>query len=174
VGKSRAGELGNRWIILRTAGRCTLPLAASLAKAGYQVWTPAKTETVRVPRANARRDVTMPIMPTFIFAKATSLVDLIELSETPDKGHEEFSVFHYFGRIPLLADIELEALRSEETRAVPKRKRKVYAKGERVRVPEGSFAGMSGIVQQADGQYALVSFGGSLARENQGFSFASR
>lgn len=155
-------DMGTRWIILRTSGRCTLGLATSLKRAGYDVWTPAQTSTFRAPRTNAKREVTLPIIPTFVFARADRLLDLLDLADSPTKGHDEFSVFHYFGRIPLLADRELEALRSEETRAVPKRKRKVYSKGERVRIPEGSFAGMSGVVQQSDGSHVLVSFGGSM------------
>lgn len=156
MGKGRrVGE--GRWIILRTSGRCTLALAASLTSAGYEVWTPTL-----ILKSEARRETPAPITPTFVFARAGRMVDLIELSVSPLRGHDEFSVFHYFNRIPLIEDCELEALRTAENKAAPKRNRRPYSQGERVRVPDGPFAGMSGVVERVEGQFATIGFGGSM------------
>lgn len=163
---------GGDWIILRTAPRCTLSLARSLAEDGFEAWTPVETKTVTKPRFNVRREVRLPLLAGFVFARSSHLLDLLSLASLPHRprrgfggrqpAHESFSVFHAQDRIPAIADVDLEPLRSEETRAIPRRKRKVYARGERVRVPEGSFAGMTGVVEEADGRFAFVSFGGAL------------
>lgn len=104
----------------------------------------------------------VPIMPTFVFAKAGHVPELVRLADDPRKAHEDFSVFHYFGRIPIIADVELESLRSEENRVAPKQKQRVYGEGETVRIPEGSFAGMTGIVEGGDARFTFVCFGGNV------------
>lgn len=150
---------GDSWCILRTSGRSTLPLASSLTNAGFEVWTPVQTRMKRLPRARAKIDRPAPIMPTFVFAKARHLIDLIGLSNRRE-GHEGFSIFHHFGRIPLVEDVELEALRSEERRVVPKHSRHVFSAGQRVRVPAGAFCGMVGSVENGNERFTMVCFGG--------------
>ena len=151
------------WIILRTAGRSTLSLAASLAKDGFEVWTPARDMKIRKPRWNVHRDVRVPLMASFVFARARHLVDLIEQSETVMVGCPEFSVFHHFGRIPFVSDSDLEPLREEE-RAAPTQAelRNLYRKGEKVMVTQGIFGGMAGVVERSDGTHTLVRFGSRM------------
>lgn len=157
------------WCILRTSGARTLPLASSLSAAGFDVWTPAETTSRRQPRSKTRVEREGPIMPTFVFARADRLEDLLQLLGQPLNPHPPFSVFRHGGRIPIIHDVEIGNLRDHEERArdrVRRAKRKGYrhefAQGERVRVPEGSFAGMTGVVQDGDGKFAFVSFGGAL------------
>jgi hypothetical protein len=151
------------WCILRTSGRYTLPLAASLRKAGFEAWTPSYVQQRRLPRAKARAERPMPLLPTFVFAKARHVPDLVLLADDPTKDHEGFSVFRYLGRIPLIADVELEALRTEENRAAPKQKQRVYREGEAVKLSQGSFAGLPGVVQDGgDRRYTFVAFGGTM------------
>jgi hypothetical protein len=114
----------------------------------------------RLPRARAKIERPIPIMPTFVFARARHLVDLLGLSERRSEHHEGFSVFHHYGRIPLVDDAELEALRSEERRTAPKQSRHVFPKGERVRVPTGAFGGMIGEVEEGNDRFTMVCFGG--------------
>lgn len=154
------------WIILRTSGRTTMRLAESLAKDGYEVWTPIETRTVRIPRMNVRRDLTEAIMPSYVFAHAQHLVELLELANMPVKprrgaglrepAHSGFSVMHAFGGIPSVTDRNLEALRDREVMAVPRKRRKAFQVHDVVRVIKGSFEGMTGIVEKSDGKEAQV------------------
>jgi hypothetical protein len=157
---------GGDWIILRTAGRSTLPLAASLREDGFGAWTPIERRVVCVPRASAKRHVSLPIMPGFIFAPATHLLELLDLATMPHRprrgiggskpAHDSFSVFHAQDRIPLIADADLEPLRDAEAVAIPKRKTGDFYRGQSVRVLKGNFAGMIGCIEKSDSHTAHV------------------
>lgn len=159
---------GGNWFILRASGKSTLLLAKTLEEDGFGVWTPAKTLLVRVPRMNVKREVRLPLLPSFLFAKAEHLVDLLELSnmeERPRRGsggkrpaHRPFSVFHYLDSIPMIADRDLEPLRSKEIEAIPKKGSPRFDRGTPVRVNEGAFQGLKGRVERCKSGYALVIF----------------
>jgi hypothetical protein len=147
------------WIILRCAGRSTLPLAESLAEDGFEVWTPVETIKVNVPRMTVKREARRPIMPSYAFAGVAHLVDLLQLAAMPVKprrgagfrlaAHPDFSVLHAFGRIPMVADRHLDELRKLEARRTPRKiAAYAYPKNQQVRVkPEGgSTQGKVGIV----------------------------
>lgn len=164
------------WCILRTAGRATLRLAKSLAEDGFECWTPKRAVTIRKPRWNVRKEVVLPLMPSFVFASREQMADLIGLAAQPRKEyrafdeergkwvthlHPDFSLFRHAGRIPIVEDCELGELRRAEQRAQPVRPAKrgaPLAAGTVVRVPSGSFQGMSGIVEKSDDRYTLVCF----------------
>jgi hypothetical protein len=159
------------WCILRTSGRNTLALADHLKREGFEVWTPVDHQPRRLPRRKQRVERQAPLMPTFVFAKASALADLIALSEQPGRPIG-FSLFRDGRRVPAIEDGELDALRGEETRSLARcrkamqagrRSTRVYARGETVRVPEGSFGGMTGIVETSDGRFTLVCFGGAMS-----------
>ena len=153
-------DTSQHWCVLRVGGGRTLVLATSLASAGYEVWTPSRTQNRMVPRSKVRREIMVPIMPTFVFARADRLADLMVLAAAPVKEQPAFSVFRHYSKIPLIADGALEALRTAERRAVPAGKRLAFKAGANVRVPEGSFGGMSGVVEDSQGQFTLVCFPG--------------
>lgn len=146
------------WIVLRTCGRHTLPLAESLGKAGFEVWTPAVVERKRSPHGDKRKEVRSALLPTFVFARSSQLVALSDLAKAERKAGPDFSLFHYLDRIPLIADSELEPLRMAEARKAPRQRSRQFTQGEIVRVKEGAFTGMSGVVQDSRGGYALVTF----------------
>lgn len=156
------------WCVLRTAGRTTLKLAETLAEDGFEVWTPAETKTLRIPRANVRRQITLPIMPSYLFARVKHLVDLLELAAMPVKprrvrnqpSHADFSVMHYHDTIPLIAERHLEGLRTIEAKRAPRKKSARLPAGVSVKVKTegGSFAGMEGKVERSDETYSLVCF----------------
>jgi hypothetical protein len=105
------------------------------------------------------------MLPTFAFAQAGHLPALLHILAMPISPHPAFSIMRYDGRVPVIADREIESLRGAEeraARAVAKQKRKVFAPGARVLMQEGSYAGLRGIVQGGDGKFALVSLGGRL------------
>ena len=167
TGTMREDRAAGAWCILRTAGPRTLPLAASLATTGLDVWTPVRMER-RAGRGKQRKvevERTLSITPTFVFARAEHVAELMRIRALPVSPHPAFSIFHYRDRIPLVADASLAPLHAEEDRHrlahLKKTRRKVDA-GSAVRLAEGPFAGMTGIVEGSSGKEALVNFGGGF------------
>lgn len=151
------------WCILRTSGPRTLKLAASLAEAGFDVWTPAQIVRRRALLGKNRREEPAPIMPTFVFARAAHLGDLTRAAKAIPSPHPAFSIFHYRDSVPLIADNALAHLRAVEDRAkheTLKRQRHAFAIGQGVTVSQGPATGMTGVVRRSDGKFALVAFGG--------------
>ena len=160
-------DLGS-WCILRMAGGDTLRLVNALALLGIEVWTPTERRFARVPRKKSRRDKVSAIMPSYAFGHVRDLDQLLHRSAIPGRDHPQFSVMRHRGGVPLIADDELDALRSEEARLhgifERLKRRGVKApslpRGTPVQLSEGPFAGLSGIVEGDQGQYTLVSFAG--------------
>jgi len=168
------------WIILRTSGRHTMRLAETLREDGYDAWTPIEHRTIRKPRSNVRRKIMLPIMPSYVFARAPHLIDLIQLSgmqvkpraakrkegEDRPAPHASFSVMHYHDHIPIIVDAHLQRLRELEAKLTPKPKaeRALDAGVEvKVKIEGGSFAGMKGVVRKSDEGYTLVCFDSRLS-----------
>lgn len=150
------------WCILRMSGPRTLSVAASLADAGYEVWTPARLISQRLPRSKKRVERSIAILPTFVFAHARHEADLLRESKSLVSRHPRFSVFHYLGRVPLVSETDIAGARAEEAKwllAEKKRQRPAFPIGQRVRVKEGIATGMTGIVTRPGGEFALVLFG---------------
>lgn len=163
------GGMFSGWCVLRTKSRHTLRLTQSLAEDGFEVWTPVETRTMRIPRMNVRREVRLPIMPSYIFAKAHHLIDLImlaSLSVKPRRGaglrkpaHEDFRVMRCPNGIPAVSDDDLSNLRKIEAKRTPlKKAAKAFHSGDPVKVEGGSFGGMFGIVERGDNTHTLVCF----------------
>jgi transcription antitermination factor NusG len=154
----------NSWIILRTSGRTTMRLAETLSGASIDAWTPVETRTMQIPRANMKRTVRLPIMPSYVFAKAEHLFDLIELAGNSLGTHPAFSVMHYHDRIPVIADHHLQGLRTIEAKKSPRKRAEPLPSGLSVRVKTegGSFAGMKGRVERSDETTTLVCFDSRL------------
>lgn len=150
--------MSDEWIVLRTSGRSTLALAKSLSDDGFEVWTPVRTQTIRVPRMNVKREIRLPMLPSFVFARARHLVDLLHLAQSLTTAHRAFSVFHYQDRIPMIADQHLQPLRLSEVRAIPKKDAPTFGQGAGVRVTSGAFEGLKGRVERCKSGYALVIF----------------
>lgn len=164
------------WCILRTASRSTMTLAESLAKDGYEVWTPIETKTVRVPRMNARRTIRQAIMPSYVFARGCHLIDLLQLAEMPVKprrgaglreaAHASFNVLHAFGRIPMVADRHLFELRKLEAKRTPvKIAAYSFPCNAAARVNSGAFQGLVGVVVKSTPKSTVLSFSGSFPVE---------
>lgn len=154
-------ETDGMWIILRMAGPRTLAVAASLTQAGFEVWTPVGQTSRRRPRSKARVEQSVPVMPTYCFARAVHLHALLAEAANPATDHPAFSVFRWGGRVPLISDRSLNALRVAERKRRKGKAAHTYVPGELVRVIDGPAAGMSGVVERAKGKFALVAFPGS-------------
>jgi transcription antitermination factor NusG len=136
----------------------------SLVAAGLSVWTPIERRMGRMPRTRAQYDKEFALMPSYVFGHVEHLNELARLAMVPHRDHPRFSMFKYGGGFPLIADDQLDALRKEEARvaSVFERFRRRGKKGPKlepgseVKLTEGPFAGMSGIVEGQEGQFTLV------------------
>lgn len=154
-----------KWCILRTSGSRTLTLASSLNGVGIEAWTPIEIRQKRIPRSKERRPINVAIMPSFVFAKDEHRKALLALSHSHYSPHPQFSVFRIAGDIPMIDESEIENLRRAEERAkraAEKGKRYNFQVGERVNVQERGFQGLEGLIEESDGKFALVCFGGSI------------
>lgn len=155
------------WCILRCSGGKTLELAASLTDAGFEAWTPAETISRRARRDHKREEVRVPLIASFVFARADRMQDLLALSHSPTlnfrvwdselrrmvtRGHPYFRVSH----LRLVPDEQLEGLRALDRKRRPKRKAQAFEKGTVVRITEGGFEGLSGVIEECRGDYATV------------------
>ena len=168
--------MATSWCILRCQGRVTLRLAETLAKDGFETWTPVRTQVIRKPSMNVRREVKLPLLPSFVFARASHLFDLLELANMEEKPrraqlepgepkyHCDFWVFRAFGGIQLVADQELDPLRDRESRTAPKKDYVRFDRGAKVRVTGSVYAGLAGRVERAGNGYTLVIFEGDNKR----------
>lgn len=165
------GQGDDTWFILRTSGRSTLSLAETLGQDGFEVWTPVKRQRIQVKRTKQVKEVRLPLLPSFVFAKARHLVDLLELANMVEKprrdpnggrqsrpAHRDFSVFRYLDRIPMIADRDLEPIRGKEADAAPKKAGPRFDRGTKVRVGSGAFEGLKGKVERCKSGYAIVIF----------------
>lgn len=156
-------DLGS-WCILRMASADTLKVTQSLKGAGFDVWTPTEPRIGRMPKTRARYDKQHAIMPSYAFARVEHIDELLRVAMLPGRQHPGFTVFHYRGGVPVIADCQLGPLRAEQARTeavFEKARRKtikgpILGRGTEVQLPEGAFEGLSGIVEDQQGQFTLV------------------
>lgn len=156
-------DLGS-WVILRMSSGDTLKVAKSLTDAGLEVWTPVERKIGRTEESRTRIRMEAPMMPSYAFGRVEHVDELLRLAMIPQREHPRFSVFHRRGGIPLIADDQLDALRSEVDRShrlferFRRRGKKgpKLAPGSEVRLPDGPFAGFTGIVEDQQGQFTAV------------------
>ncbi|WP_419827675.1 transcription termination/antitermination NusG family protein [Sphingomonas sp.] len=161
VRRRRRERDGEGWCIVRTNSRRTLTLAASLNRAGIEAWTPEQTVRHRLPRRKAYREQQAPIVPSFVFVRASHLHDLLRALALPINPHPAFSIFQHAGRAPVVADREIGHLQAAEDRArraMLKTKRHTVQVGSEVHPTEGAFAGLHGVVDRVSGNDAEVVF----------------
>jgi transcription antitermination factor NusG len=146
------------WCILRTRGSHTLRLADSLDPDAVTAWTPTQHQTTRDPKTGKRVPILAAVMPTFVFASAERLFELLDKARTPGA---RFSVFRWNDQVPLVSDADLRHLRQIEREAKAKGRAVEYANGQKVHVPDGAWQGLTGqIVEQRKGKWVLVAFPG--------------
>ena len=157
------GKHENAWIILRTSGSKTLPLARSLDIAGLEVWTPIQIAERKRPHSPIRVKVEMPILAGFVFARACHLHELAMVRSMPDSQHPQFSFFRYGAGPALVRDSEIERVRKAHEKAERnhrQQKRRRLVMGQRVHFERGIVSGMSGEIIEIrhKGKTALVAF----------------
>lgn len=152
------------WIILRTDEVKTIRLARSLSADGFDVWTPTRVERRR------RREVEVPLVGRFVFARVHHLDALLAIAALPERSrrgagcreaaYPEFKVFRKDDseRIPVVDDAELDPLRHAESRVAIHRPRR-YQQGDRVEMPSGAWEGLAGEVVKSSRRWTIVSLG---------------
>lgn len=163
------------WIILRTAGHTTLRLAASLAEAGFETWTPVETVTLRARRGHKREEVPSPLMPGYAFAQAERKMELLALSHSPaliyqiwdssqrrmvTKGYPHFTLFRPLGGHDEVPEAQLANLRRLDGLRRPKGPLRQWEQGDRIRLTDGAYAGLSGEVLRWFGEQTTIAIDG--------------
>lgn len=158
------------WCVLRMAGARTLPVADSLAEAGFEVWTPTETRKHNL-RGGKRGTVqkTLPIMPTFVFAHNRHQADLAAITRLPVSPHPRFTLFHYLDRVVTVKEAEMDRLRAGAHRSIPKPRRPTLTVGTKVVPDQGPYTGLAGEVVASKNGYCLVFFGGWMTVEIETF-----
>lgn len=181
---------GKLWCILRTSPGRTLPLAGSLAEAGFVVWTPKQTVTKRRSRSRATYEIEQPLVPTFVFASKDSVVELMSIANAAMSPHPQFSLFQHAGRVPAVSERDIMGMRQEEDRlnlelhrrreAAERTKRIGERKASRRQIPAGAsvsiaagpFAGLTGVVEGGNKKEAFVNLGGGFVVKIDTWLFA--
>lgn len=168
--------LGKDWCILRCSGVSTLRLADSLVSSGIEAWTP-REEIRKLVRGKCEW-VATPMFPSFVFAQAGKLSELLELTRSPSpsymawdselrrmvmRGHPFFRLFHIGDDYRSIPDSELDPVRRIEGRRnrKPRGKPKTYVAGDKVRLTVGAYEGLRGVVAGVKGKMVDVQFPGS-------------
>lgn len=167
--------MSDHWAILRMAGASTLRVAQSLADAGFEAWTPAE-EIQKAVRGKIEW-AKVPMLPTFVFADASRLVELASLARCPmtyqvwdtdrqrmvTKGTPFFRLFQVDGDIETIPGRELEPLRRIEGRRKrkPRGKPREWTIGDSVRLTEGAYEGLRGRIVEVKGKKVVVVIPGS-------------
>lgn len=124
---ARDQEAGGRWCILWTPSAHTLRLMERLRADGIDSWTPIRTIKRDAPGKRRRIamgqrrlmiEVSLPILPQFVFARAERMHDLFRLIDAAMPDYPFFRVFQAGGRIPLVGDRALDKLREAEAKAL--------------------------------------------------------
>jgi hypothetical protein len=164
------------WCILQMAAFRTLAVVKSLRAAGIEAWTPTATVRSRWARSRKYVDRDAALLPSFAFAPAHSLTDLLEITHRPDSGHPAFTVFHGVDGQPYVGHINLDPLREyeltaraawqemieaqarEAKRKTKRSKARAYVLGQRVTVDKPAFAGLVGsiAVKKSNGDLELM------------------
>lgn len=162
-----------RHCIIRMAGPRTLNVVQALQARGVDVWTPTGMRRNFKPRSTKYTDKTAPLLPTFAFARAEHIPQLLEITHSP-AADIRFSVFQRGEDIPTVSSAALQPLLDYEAEQhaiwvgfieaqdrADRRKRKkttarCYVMGQRVKVEKPAFAGLTGEIVEIRSNGDLV------------------
>ena len=166
--------LVGRWSVLTVAPRMEAQAAEALQDAGYIAWYPQTVETAVSSSRRTRTKVNRPLFPRYVFAAAG---EVSERQAWPDKGSSRLIGRQaYEGRLSgedwmrrpeavgmldcdhvvRIIACTSQALLDELSRRqaggefeVPDKIKAAFAKGSKVRLTDGPFAGFDGIVHRS-------------------------
>jgi transcription antitermination factor NusG len=151
-------DMANYWIVLETRAQKTLALADSLRVAGYEVWAPVRAVKKRLPRSNVKREIVVSMLPRYVFARGSQIFDLFAEAANPIANHPQFRVAKWAGIVPRIPDRDFEAMRRNERRNRPEKAARMFRQDDRVKTPEGPFAGLPGVVKSGRRRWTMVLF----------------
>ena len=160
------------WCILRTQSSQTLVLAEALKSEGFMAWTPTEVIVRHARRERPRSEVVVALMPGIVFAAWDRLNDLAGLSHSSLTyrrwdadlrrmimvGLPHFRVMKVGDKPARVIDAELSGLRSAERTSAVLAKKRTFKPGDQVRLCEGAFEGLRGVIGKIVGDFAEVSF----------------
>ncbi len=169
------------WCILRMRGHSTLDVVTSLRERGLEVWTPTGMQRRYRPRSTKFVDKKAPLLPTFAFARSHHIPQLLAISHSLGPDHLPFTVFQRGDIIPTAPDaavrplmdyedaqraswdgfIEAQARKDRQKRK--KSAARAYVMGQRVRLENPAFAGLTG-------EIVMIKNNGDLVLEFAGFA----
>lgn len=140
------------WVVLMVEPRLEAKAVTALREAGYAAWFPQTVETVVNNARRTRRKVNRPLFPRYVFAASFGRIGM------GDCDHVSAIV----GPVPqaLVANLSDRQAQGEfEQREVISQ----FGKGTRIRINDGPFSGLDGIVHRSDGRRVevLMSFLGA-------------
>jgi transcription antitermination factor NusG len=164
-----------QWLVLRCSHAQTLRLADSLSEAGIEAWAPRELVVQRARRNHKREETVQPIMPGYVFAGSGHLHELLALIHSPamlyqvwdaeqrrmvTKGHPHFRFFQPWGEPETIRESQLANLRRLDGLRRPKGPLRTWKTGERVRLTDGAYAGLSGTVVKWAGEHTTIEIDG--------------
>ena len=168
------------WVVLMVEPRMEGKAAAALRDAGYVAWFPQTIEETKNEKRKVRRKVNRPLFPRYLFAAAPVAAGWLSDGDGyGDSGSPSFKALERLcgpaigmggcdhvtvivGPVPsaLLSNLSDRQCEGEfEQREIISQ----FGKNSRVRITEGPFAGLDGIVHRSQGRRVevLMSFLGS-------------
>jgi hypothetical protein len=150
----------NDWLILRCSSANTLRLAQSLAWASIEAWSPAVRLVERTDGNRSRRPKRIPVLGSYVFARAAHLHELQIIRANPLSPHPGFSFMHDLsGEISTCPDRQLNPLRVAEQKGQPIEQARQWQPGDQVIYHGSGFEGLVGTITRTTKKSAWVDFG---------------
>ena len=137
------------WFAAQVAPRSEKRVASMLSYKGYEQFCP--TYTTKKKWSDRQKEAEEPLFPGYVFVRAPSGTLGGLLCSTPGVVR----ILSFGGRPAVLPDAEIDAVMKLSARGKPLPTQTIY-EGETVRVCDGPFAGITGIVQQIKDKECLV------------------
>jgi transcription antitermination factor NusG len=130
--------LASRWVVLMVEPRMEIKAATALREAGYVAWFPQTVEVVKSEKRKLRRRVNRPLFARYLFAAHRGRVGMADCDH----------VSAIIGEVPqaLIDNLSARQGLGEFEATDPAR---TFGKGSRVRITDGPFSGLEGIVDLA-------------------------
>lgn len=105
-----------QWVVMRCAGKETVPLATKLTSNGVSVYAPYRSVRIRVPRTHKHVIKDCPILPSFLFIPATQEDDARGLLD------REAGVMVIRASKVMVSNTEMDRMKAEISARMPVRR----------------------------------------------------
>jgi transcriptional antiterminator RfaH len=140
------------WYLIHTKSRQEKRALQNLEQQGYQCYLPIlPTEKLRQGALTVTDD---PLFPRYLFIRLAQ--DHSAKSWSPIRSTKGVSRLVSFGTEPVKIDGGLIDLLRDREAALQLEPERLFRQGERVRLAEGTFAGIDGIYQMTDGERRVM------------------